>query len=118
MGTQKGTTAFILEQLGHPERFSVKPMFGEYALYADGKPVAFICDDQLLVKILPESAALESRCERAPAYPGSKDYYLVPEDIIVGDHRLPELLLRLGAALPLPKPKKRSTSRPSGKRQR
>jgi DNA transformation protein len=63
-------------------------MFGEFALYADGKPVAFICDDQLFVKILPESAALEDRCERAPAYPGSKDYYLVPEDLITGERQL------------------------------
>ena len=59
MATRKDTAAFILEQLGLPDRFSVKPMFGEFALYADGKPVAFICDDQLFVKIIPESATLE-----------------------------------------------------------
>ena len=107
MSTRKETAAFILEQLGHPERFSVKPMFGEFALYADGKPVAFICDDQLLVKILPESAALDDRCERAQAYPGSKDYYLVPEGIITGDHKLPELLLRIGSVVPAPKSRKK-----------
>ena len=83
-------------------------MFGEFALYADGKPVAFICDDQLLVKILPESAALENRCERAPAYPGSKDYYLVPEDLITGDDKLAELLMHVGSAVPFPKAKKRA----------
>ena len=83
-------------------------MFGEFALYADGKPVAFICDDQLLVKILPESAALENRCERAPAYPGSKDYYLVPEDLITGDDKLAELLMHVGSVVPFPKAKKRA----------
>jgi len=110
MATRKDTAAFILEQLGLPDRFSVKPMFGEFALYADGKPVAFICDDQLFVKIMPESATLEGRCERAPAYPGSKDYYLVPEDVIAAERTLAGLLLRIGEALPLPKanrPKKR-----------
>lgn len=81
-------------------------MFGEFALYADGKPVAFICDDQLFVKILPESAVLEGRCERAPAYPGSKDYYLVPEEMITGDRKLPELLLRVAEVVPMPKMKK------------
>jgi DNA transformation protein len=106
MGTRKDTAAFILERLGHPDRFTVKPMFGEFALYADGKPVAFICDDQLFVKILPESAVLDGRCERAPAYPGSKDYYLVPEELIAGDRDLPGLLLRIGEVLPLPKPKR------------
>ncbi len=107
MATRKETAAFILAQLGHADRFSVKAMFGEFALYADGKPVAFICDDQLFVKILPESAALYGRCERAPAYPGSKDYYLVPEDLIAGDRRLPELLLRVSEALSLPMGKRR-----------
>jgi DNA transformation protein len=108
MATRKETAAFILEQLGHPDRFSVRSMFGEFALYADGKPVAFICDDQLFVKIMPESAALDDRCERAPAYPGSKDYYLVPEDVITGDRGLPILLLRIAEVLPLPKAKRKA----------
>ena len=107
MATRKETTAFILQQLGHPERFTVKSMFGEYALYADGKPVAFVCNDQLFVKILPESAVLDERCERAQAYPGSKDYYLVPEGIITGDHKLPVLLLRIGSVVPEPKSRKK-----------
>ena len=106
MATRKETAAFILEALGHADRFSTKAMFGEFALYADGKPVAFICDDQLFVKIMPESAALEGRCERAPAYPGSKDHYLVPEDVIAGDRTLAGLLLRIGEDLPLPKAKR------------
>ena len=107
MASKKATAEFILEQLGHPDRFSVRSMFGEFALYADGKPVAFICDDQLFVKIMDESAVLERRCERAPAYTGSKDYYLVPEDAITGDRKLPEMLLRMSSALPLPKSRKK-----------
>ena len=111
MATRKETAGFILAQLGHPDRFSVRPMFGEYALYSDGKPVAFICDDQLFVKIMAESTLLEAICEKAPAYPGSKDYFLVPEDMITGYSKLPDILLRIGAALPFPKPKKKSTGK-------
>lgn len=111
MATRKDTAVFVLEHLGHPERFTVRPMFGEFALYADGKPVAFICDDQLFVKIMPESASLEGRCERVPAYPGSKPYYLVPEELITGDRSLPGLLLRIGDALPLPKAKRHAARR-------
>lgn len=107
MATRKDTADFILGQLGLPDRFAVRPMFGEFALYADGKPVAFICDDQLFVKIMPESAMLEGRCEHAPAYPGSKDYYLVPEDLIAGERKLAGMLLRVGEALPLPKRSKK-----------
>ena len=109
MATRKETAAFILERLGHPDRFSVRSMFGEFALYADGKPVAFICDDQLFVKILAASAALDKRCDRAPAYPGSKDYYLVPEELIAGSRDLPGILLRIGESLPLPRAKKKTT---------
>lgn len=105
MATRKDTAAFILDRLGHPERFSTRAMFGEFALYADGKPVAFICDDQLFVKVLPESADLEPQCERAPAYPGSKDHYLVPEAVIAGNTGLPAILLRMAEVLPLPKVK-------------
>ncbi|MEO8587929.1 MAG: TfoX/Sxy family protein [Flavobacteriales bacterium] len=108
MATRKDTAAFILDQLGHADRFSVRPMFGEFALYADGKPVAFICDDQLFVKIMAESTLLDGRCERAPAYPGSKDYYLVPEGIITGERKLPEVLLHIASVLPMPKPKKKA----------
>lgn len=111
MATRKDTAIFILDRLGQPDRFSVKPMFGEFALYADGKPVAFICDDQLFVKILPESGSLEDRCERAPAYPGSKDYYLVPEEMIAGERALPALLLRMAEALPLPKARKKAAKK-------
>lgn len=106
MGARKETAAFILEQLDRPDRFTVRSMFGEFALYADGKPVAFICDDQLFVKIMPESAPLAGRSERAPAYPGSKDYYLVPEEVITGDRELSGLLLRMAQALPFPKTKR------------
>ncbi len=109
MATSKETAAYILDQLGRPEHFSVKPMFGEFAIYADGKTVGFICDDQLLLKIMPENAQLEKRCERAPAYPGSKDYYLVPEDMITGDHKLRELMLHMAEALPLPKAKRKKS---------
>jgi len=111
MATRKETAAFILEMLGHADRFSTKAMFGEFALYADGKPVAFICDDQLFVKIMPESAALQGRCERAPAYPGSKDYYLVPEDLIVSERGLASMLLRMAEVLPLPKVKGKAKGR-------
>lgn len=106
MASSKNTMAFILEHLGHADRFTVRSMFGEYALYADGKVVGLICDDQLFVKIMPESAALEGRTDRAPAYPGSRDHFLVPEEVITGDRDLPGMLLRMASTLPFPKAKR------------
>jgi TfoX/Sxy family transcriptional regulator of competence genes len=111
MASQKHTADFILHQLGLPDRFTVKSMFGEYALYADGKPVALICDDRLFVKRMAESLELEGRCELAPAYPGSKDHYLVPEEMIAGDRRLAGILLRMAEVLPFPKARRKATGR-------
>ena len=105
MSTQKDTVAFILERLGRPEAFSARAMFGEYALYADGKVVALICDDQLYVKILPESKELEAFCEKAPPYPGAKSYYLVEEGDVSKHTELGDILMQIAKALPARKKK-------------
>jgi TfoX/Sxy family transcriptional regulator of competence genes len=105
MATRKATADFILKQLGLRDRFSVRAMFGEFALYADGKVVGLICDDQLYVKIMPESKVLERQCEPASPFPGAKAYHLVPEDLIAGDASLAGLLLRMATVLPAPRKK-------------
>jgi DNA transformation protein len=107
MSTQKETIEFILEKLGEPGRFTVRSMFGEYALYADGKVVAFVCDDQLYVKILPESKELEGICDKDEAYPGSKLYYSVEESQLSQISNLPDILLDIAKSLPAKKLKKK-----------
>ncbi len=106
MATHKDTAAFILEKLGDPDIFSVRAMFGEYALYAKGKVVGFICDDQLYVKILPPSVDLETLCEKGEAYPGSKLYYIVEEVQLSHIHNLPDILIDIADSLPQKKVKK------------
>lgn len=75
-------------------------MFGEYALYFDGKVVGLICDDQLYIKILPASQDLEAICSKDSAYPGSKPYYLVEEDQLNTIDNLPEILSKISESLP------------------
>jgi DNA transformation protein len=108
MSTQKETVEFILEKLGEPGRFSVRAMFGEYALYADGKVVGLVCDDQLYVKILPASAELEGICDKDEASPGSKPYYLVEESQLSQIPYLSEILIDIAKSLPAKKPKKKT----------
>ena len=112
---------FILEKLGEPRRFSVRAMFGEYALYADGKVVGLVCNDQLYVKILPASEELENICEKDEAYPGSKKFYVVEEELLMdltksrrevgtptessGLKNLPEILIDIAKSLPEKKKK-------------
>lgn len=109
MSTQKETVDFILEKLGHHEVFNVRAMFGEYALYAKGKVVALVCDDQLYVKILPTSHELEDLCQKDEPYKGAKLYYLVEEDMLTKLTHLPEILIDIADSLP--EPKKRSKSK-------
>lgn len=105
MATQKDTVTYILDCLDDPTVFSARPMFGEYALYTDDKVVGLICDDTLYVKILPESQALEQICEKSPAYPGSKPYYVVAEEQLTSIPELVRILHAIAAALPAKKSK-------------
>ncbi len=107
MSTQKETIDFILEQLGNGKRFSARAMFGEYALYADGKVVALVCDDLLYVKISPASVQLESLCEKDSPYPGAKPHYMIEEDQLSKMEELPTILLNIAKSLPAKKKKAR-----------
>lgn len=78
-------------------------MFGEYALYADGKVVALICDDRLFVKILPASEALENVCEKGLPYPGAKPHYLVEEGQLSTLSSLPTILAAIAETRPAKK---------------
>ena len=103
MATQKETVNYILERLDDNATFSVRPMFGEYSLYVDGKVIALIADDTLYVKILPASAELESICEKGPPYPGAKLCYIVTEDQLFSITNLPTILIAIAQALPAKK---------------
>ena len=115
MATQKETVEFILGKLRDRERFTARAMFGEYALYADGKVVALICDDLLHVKILPASQALEPECEKGHPYPGAKPHYVVEEGQLSTLTELPLILGAIAAAIPPKKSKRKmpATTLPS-----
>jgi len=107
MATRKVTADFILDKLRHPGQFSMRSMFGEFALYAKGETVALICDNLLYVKILPASRDLEPLCEKAPPYPGAKPYYLVEETQLSTLPNLPSILFAIAEAIPAKKKKAR-----------
>jgi TfoX/Sxy family transcriptional regulator of competence genes len=95
MATETETVEFILGKLHDSKRFYARAMFGEYALYADGKVVGLICDDRLYVKILPASAELESLCEKGNPYPGARLYYLVEKGQLSTLINLPRILFAI-----------------------
>jgi TfoX/Sxy family transcriptional regulator of competence genes len=106
MSTQKGTTEFILDALGNNNLFHVRAMFGEYALYVGEKVVGLICEDQLFIKVVPESIALEVPCEKGAPYPGAKLQYIVDEDTLSTFEGFPELLIEIAHSLPERKKRK------------
>jgi hypothetical protein len=50
MATSTEFVDYVAEQIALGDRLTRKKMFGEYALYVDGKVVAFACDNSLFVK--------------------------------------------------------------------
>ncbi len=100
MPTNKETIEFILAKLHDRDRFAARAMFGEYALYADGKVVGLVCDDLLYVKILPASQALERLCEKGEPYPGAKPHYLVEEGQLSTIENLRAILAAIAATTP------------------
>lgn len=100
MSTSQDTIEYILNKLRNAPRFTARKMFGEYALYADGKTVGLVCDDLLYVKICPASAALETICEKDSPYPGAKPYYVVSEEQLASLSLLPSLLFEVAKSLP------------------
>lgn len=113
MSTREDTIEFLADQLSGLPGIRARKMFGEYCLYYDEKPVAFICDDELFVKPTDEGRAYIGEPEEAPAYPGSKMYYRVSGDRWEDRDWLSGLIDTTAAALPKPKPKKPKVSKPA-----
>lgn len=107
MASQQSTIDFISEQIASSGRITSRKMFGEYALYFDGKVVAFVCDDELFVKPTDAGKKYLGTPEEKPAYPGSKMYYWIDTDHWDDDVWMSELITVTATALPLPKPKKK-----------
>jgi TfoX/Sxy family transcriptional regulator of competence genes len=96
---------YVCAQINEAGNITYRKMFGEYAVYCDGKVIGLICDNQFFLKITPEGKTLLPSGKEAPPYPGAK-LYLVIDNL---DDRgfLAELVRKTCGALPLPSPKKK-----------
>ncbi len=99
MSTSPDFVEYVLDKLDRNPRFYAKSMFGEYCLYADGRPVAFICDDTLFVKVLPASIALENICDKDSPYPKAKLYYVVTEEQLDSLRQLSNILFEISMSI-------------------
>jgi TfoX/Sxy family transcriptional regulator of competence genes len=97
---------YVRDQLGGAGAISFRRMFGEYALYCDGKVVGLVCDNQLFVKPTPAGREfLGADVVEGQPYPGAKPWLLMGESL--DDRTTLCRLIRITAdALPMPVPKK------------
>ena len=103
MATSKDYLNFILEQLSGLDGISCRKMMGEYIIYHHGKIAAYLCDNRLLVKILPSTTGMLSDAKKEAPYEGAKEMLLVEE---VDDREfLTELFLTMYEELPILKKK-------------
>ena len=112
MATSAETIRYIEDQISGAGAVSSRKMFGEYALYVGKKVVALVCDDTLFVKITEPGKDFAGKHYReGQAYPGSKPYMQIPEEMFEDSAWLTELVQITVKALPMPKPKKKKSTK-------
>ena len=97
---------FITDQIDSDQEISYRKMFGEYALYCNGKVVGQICDNKFFIKITEAGRAFAGEISEGFPYPGAKPAFLI-EDQIEDRAWVSKLIELTEKALPKPKRKKK-----------
>ena len=108
MASDKRFIEFIVDQMGNAGNISQRKMFGEYAIYCNGKVVALVCDNQLFIKPTEGGKTYIGEIVEAAPYPGAKLYFLI-EDRFEDREWICGLIKRTAQELPIPKPKRNQT---------
>jgi TfoX/Sxy family transcriptional regulator of competence genes len=107
MSTKQSTIEYLLDQLSGLQNIRSTKMFGEYALYADDKVVALVCNGELFVKITEAGKKLLGKnYAEGFAYPGAKASMYISGDLLEDKLLLQELIALTAKALPEAKKKK------------
>lgn len=106
MASDKYFVDFVLDQIENAGEIQCKKMFGEYAIYSDGKLFGLICDNKLFIKPTEAGRAFIEDLVEAPPYPGAKLSFLIGDKIEDRDW-LSHLIIISLKELPEPKPKKK-----------
>ena len=103
---------FVRDQARDAGQVTFKKMFGEYAIYYDGKVVALVCDNQLFIKPTVRGRATIGDVVEASPFPGAKAYFLIGEQL---DDRqcIARIIHDTASELPTPRPVKRKVKRKS-----
>lgn len=77
MATSPEYIEFIIGQLHTLHEITCKKMFGEYMIYANGKPVFTVCDNTVFVKKSDGIAPLMQNADCGYPYEGAKEHYIL-----------------------------------------
>ena len=86
-----------------------RKMFGEYAVYCDGKVVGLICDNALFIKYTSGAETLCGPLQLAPPYEGTKPHIRVAPGMDAA--MLTALVRHTAQVLPAPKKKRKKAQR-------
>ena len=104
MATSPEYARFVENQFRGLEGFSMRRMFGEYAIYLQGRVLGFLADEQILLQDTPVSRKLLPDAERRELFPGSKLFVIFEDE--GNAHLLKSVSEAMWEELPLPKPRK------------
>jgi len=106
---------FVVDQINGSGTISYRKMFGEYAVYCEGKVVMLICNNQVFVKPTESGKSFIGNVIEAPAYPGARPSFLIDEQ--VEDKEWMCSLIRLTEKeLPDPRPRKKKPKQDQGRK--
>jgi TfoX/Sxy family transcriptional regulator of competence genes len=98
---------YVCGQISQAGNIAYKKMFGEYAIYCNGKVIGLICDNQFFAKKTTAGKTLFPAGEEAPPYEGAKPYLVI--DCLDDREFLTDFISKTCDSLPVPKPKKKRT---------
>jgi TfoX/Sxy family transcriptional regulator of competence genes len=104
MASDHDWVLYVADQCSGAGTITVRKMFGDYALYCEGKIFGLASDNGLYIKPTQAGQALLHSLDLRPPYPGAKNYFFIED---VDDHEYLSALVKVTCQeLPDPKPKK------------
>ena len=113
MASDREFVTFVCEQLRGAGEISSRRMFGEAAIYLNGKVVGLVCDNQLFLKATEPGRARIGSPVEAPPFPGANNWFLMTD--LDDPEFLADLVRATAEALPAPKLKAKKPRRSKAK---
>ena len=112
MASDQEFVDFVVDQIRNAGEITSRKMFGEYAIYCDGKVAALVCDNRLFVKPTEAGRSFMGEVVEARPYPGAKNSFLI-EDGLEDREWITDLVRITAKELPEPRPKKKKPRTPA-----